>query len=105
MKVTNEYIPNMKIFQPELNKIYDDQTEKVSETNQGGFGEFLKAELDKVNEKQIQSDNTLEGYINGERSLHEVILESEEAKLSLELAIQVRNKLVAAYDEFNKMQL
>ncbi len=105
MKVTNEYIPNMKIFQPELNKIYGDQTEETNETGQGGFGEFLKAELDKVNEKQIQSDKTLEGYINGERGLHEVVLDSEEAKLSLELAIQVRNKLVAAYDEFNKMQL
>jgi len=30
---------------------------------------------------------------------------TEEARLSLELAIQVRNKLLNAYEEFNKMQV
>jgi len=30
---------------------------------------------------------------------------SEEAKLSLELAIQIRNKLINVYEEFNKMQV
>ena len=37
--------------------------------------------------------------------LHSVMIATEEARISLELAVQVRNKCIEAYKEINNMQL
>lgn len=104
----NSYIPNTTIFQQDLREIYglkeNDNEEKKS--SQGtGFAEIMKTELQKVNDLQVEADNNIKGYIAGEKSIHEVMLATEEASMSLELAIQIRNKLVDAYKEFNNMQV
>nr|WP_242975527.1 flagellar hook-basal body complex protein FliE [Clostridium liquoris] len=80
---------------------------KVKEENSdNGFFSTLKEKLDEVNEKQIKSANTAESFIKGDDvDIHKVMLDSEEAKMSLELAVQVRNKIVEAYQELNRMQL
>lgn len=45
-------------------------------------------------------------FISGEvEDLHAVMIATEEARLSLDLALQVRNKIVEAYKEINNMQL
>ena len=48
---------------------------------------------------------TSEFVSGGEVDLHEMILGMEEAKMSLQLAIQVRNKVVEAVQELTRMQL
>jgi flagellar hook-basal body complex protein FliE len=45
-------------------------------------------------------------FIAGEvDDLHTVMIATEEARLSLELAVQVRNKCIEAYKEISNMQL
>lgn len=66
----------------------------------------LRKKLDEVNEDQLQAEAVTEAFIKGEDvDIHEVMLINEEAKLSLQMAVQVRNKLVEAYQELNRMQL
>jgi flagellar hook-basal body complex protein FliE len=101
--VVNNYTPNLKVFEKNFDNISKDK--KITSNNELSFKDVLKDELQKVNDKQIESDNTTQGYINGEKDIHEVMVATEEARLSLELAIQVRNKLLNAYEEFNKMQV
>ncbi|MEW8992958.1 flagellar hook-basal body complex protein FliE [Clostridium sp.] len=104
----NSYIPNATIFQNELQQIYgvkEKDTEENSSSNGTGFAAIMKDELQKVNDLQVEADNNIKGYIAGEKSIHEVMLATEEASMSLELAIQIRNKLVDAYKEFNNMQV
>ncbi|WP_139904181.1 flagellar hook-basal body complex protein FliE [Clostridium thermarum] len=87
----------------------DNTLGKETEKTQGSsmsFMDTLKEKLDKVNEKQIQSDVATESFIKGEDiDIHEVMLITEEAKMSLQLAVQVRNKIVEAYQEISRMQL
>ena len=86
--------------------IYNDT--KIFREDDGvvGFGEFLKDKIDKVNDRQIVSDDLTNGLISGEvTDLHEVMVATEEARLSLELAIQIRNKTIDAYKEITNMQL
>ncbi|GAA0767697.1 flagellar hook-basal body complex protein FliE [Clostridium subterminale] len=104
----NSYIPNATIFQNELQQIYgvkERDTEENSSSNGTGFAVIMKDELQKVNDLQVEADNNIKGYIAGEKSINEVVLATEEASMSLELAIQIRNKLVDAYKEFNNMQV
>ncbi|MCM1992645.1 flagellar hook-basal body complex protein FliE [Oceanirhabdus seepicola] len=80
--------------------------EEKKEEKSIGFGEALKQQLDKVNEKQIQSEGMTEAFVKGEDvEIHEVMMSSKEAYLSMQLALEVKNKLVKAYQEFNQMQI
>lgn len=101
--VVNKYTPNMRVFQQDLVEVHKEG--QVNSQQGSTFSQVLKGELDKVNDKQIQSENVVQGYISGEKDIHEVMVATEEAKLSLELALQIRNKLINVYEEFNKMQV
>jgi len=82
--------------------------DKVEEKKENGlgFGDALKEQLDKVNEKQIHSEQITEAFVKGEDvEVHEVMMSSKEAYLSMQMALEVKNKLVKAYQEFNQMQI
>ncbi|WP_434304785.1 flagellar hook-basal body complex protein FliE [Clostridium botulinum] len=101
----NEFVPNIKVFD-NFGKNFVNGNEKTENTEKVSFSEVLKDKLDGVNEKQVKADNSTQSFIKGEEiDIHNVMLNAEEAKMSMELAVQVRNKLVEAYQELSRMQL
>lgn len=83
-----------------------EKTEAAPKEGAMSFLDTLKSKLDEVNDKQLQADAATEKLVKGEDvDIHEVMLSTEEAKLSLQLAVQVRNKILDAYQEINRMQL
>lgn len=83
--------------------------ETLTETGKSSsvsFGDVMKNALDSVNEQQIYADElTNELVLGGDVEVHEVMLASEEAKLSLQLAVQIRNSLTEAVKELTSLQL
>ncbi|MGL4761244.1 MAG: flagellar hook-basal body complex protein FliE [Sarcina sp.] len=80
--------------------------EEIEEKGIVSFSKTLKEQLDIVNDKQIEADIATQKMIQGEDiAIHEVMLAGEEAKISLQLAVQVRNKLVEAFQEINRTQI
>lgn len=81
----------------------------AGEAGAGGavsFGELLKTQLQKVEDAQIKADALTQQLVSGESvELHEVLIATQEAKLMLEMTMQVRNKVVDAYKEMMNMQL
>ncbi|MDN5325482.1 MAG: flagellar hook-basal body complex protein FliE [Moorella sp. (in: firmicutes)] len=70
------------------------------------FSDLLQQKLDELNNLQQQADALTRGYFAGKvEDVHQVILALEEANLSLQLAMQVRNKAVEAYQEISRMQI
>ena len=70
------------------------------------FNDILNNALDNVNQKQIDAETATQSLITGDaQDIHQVLLSTEEARLSLELASQIRNKLVDAYQEISKIQI
>ncbi|ACQ52237.1 flagellar hook-basal body complex protein FliE [Clostridium botulinum] len=101
----NEFVPNIKVFD-NFEKNFINKNEKTENTESVSFSEILKDKLDGVNAKQVKADNSTEAFIKGDEvDIHNVMLNAEEAKMSMELAVQVRNKLVEAYQELSRMQL
>ncbi|WP_102400933.1 flagellar hook-basal body complex protein FliE [Haloimpatiens massiliensis] len=95
----NNFTPDTKIFE-------FSQDEKYKEQDNLNFENFLKEKLDSVNEKQIKAEETTQNFITGEeKNIHNVMVNTAEAKLSLDMAIEVRNKIVEAYQELNRMQV
>ena len=73
---------------------------------ESNFKDVIKEALDKVNDKQVQSNQKIQDLIKGENvSMHDVMLSAQEARLSMQLMIEVRNKIYEAYQELNKVQL
>jgi len=71
-----------------------------------GFSEALQTAVGQVNERQMIADQAVEKVQTGEsRNLHEVMIALEKADISLRMLVQVRNKVVEAYQEIMRMQV
>ena len=87
---------------PELKRV----NTNVNNINSSNFSEILKSELNKVNEIQLNAEQATQDLLTGKATdIHQVMIATEEARLSLELAVQIRNKLVDAYQEIIRMQI
>lgn len=76
------------------------------ETPKESFGDLLNHQLQKVDQAQINADELSQKLVSGmEVELHDVLIAAEEAKLMLEMTMQVRNKVTEAYKEMMNMQL
>lgn len=81
---------------------------KTQETSpeKTSFATELKNALNNVNEAQLKADELATKLVLGEvEDLHQVTVAMEQAKLSLQLAVQVRNKIIEAYQEIARMQV
>lgn len=108
--VINKFIPRLSLDMINMVRnpinIDGDYKKDINGVEGNGFSDILKNQLDKVNDYQIKSSNNIEKYINGEDiDLYEVMVSAKEASMTLQMAVEIRNKLVEAYSEINKMQV
>jgi flagellar hook-basal body complex protein FliE len=69
------------------------------------FADTLKEALGDVSRLQTNAQDTISAFLTGQPvELHEVMAATEEASLSLELLVEVRNKLADAYRSIMNMQ-
>lgn len=80
---------------------------KQSIVNQSDFASELKTALDTISQTQIQAQNQAKAFELGEPNiaLNEVMVNMQKSTVSLQFGIQVRNKLVAAYQEIMNMNV
>src|SRR5258708_6115157 len=70
------------------------------------FGPWLTQALGRVNSDLVQADAGLQQLATGQvENLHQVMISLEEARLGLQLVVQVRNRLLEAYQEILRMQV
>lgn len=71
------------------------------------FAQVLKNSIDKVNQTQQQADQMAEKLAAGDstQNLHEVMIALQTASVSFQEMVQVRNKLVSAYQDVMNMQV
>lgn len=70
------------------------------------FAELLSEAVTKVNDIQWQADTAVMQLAAGEPiDLHQAMIAMDEASLAFDLAVQVRNRLVEAYQEVMRMQV
>jgi len=71
-----------------------------------GFGEILSAGMRNVDQKLTTADDLVRRFtLNEDVPIHQVTYALEQAKLSVELAMQVRSRLLDGYREIMNMQL
>lgn len=73
---------------------------------QQSFANSLKEAIAKVNDQQITSDKFTQKLIKGEDvELHEVMIASQKASITLNATIEIRNKVIEAYQEIMRMSV
>ncbi len=71
----------------------------------GGFGATLKNAISQVNDLSNNSDAKVAELLQGDRQdVHNVMIAVEKADVAFQLMMQVRNKIVNAYQEVSKLQ-
>ena len=80
-------------------------TAPSSAGGEGGFGATLKNAISQVNDLSDSSDQKVGELLQGDRSdIHNVMIAVEKADIAFQLMMQVRNKIVNAYQEVSKLQ-
>jgi flagellar hook-basal body complex protein FliE len=73
---------------------------------QASFADTLKSAIGSVNELQKASDKGAQDLATGRTdNVAEVMIASEKADIALRVMVQVRNKIIDAYQEIMKMQV
>lgn len=71
----------------------------------GGFGSLLNHAIDQVSQLKNSSDQQVGELIQGDRQdIHNVMIAVEKADVAFQLMMQVRNKIVNAYQEVSRLQ-
>lgn len=71
------------------------------------FSDALKASLDQVNNMQLSAEKMGKDFAMGSDnvSLSDVMIAGQKANIAFQATVQVRNKLVSAYQEMMNMQI
>ena len=72
---------------------------------QGGFGAVLSTALEKVNELETGADQQVGNLLKGGNTdMSTVMIAVEKADVAFQMMMQVRNKIVNAYQDIEKLQ-
>ena len=70
----------------------------------GGFGSIIKDAVDSIDSTQKSAEQEISKAVTGESpDLHKTIIALQTADLKFQLGLQVRNKMIGAYDEIMRM--
>ena len=72
----------------------------------GSFQDLLQSSIGKVEQVRNDAAAAVDRFLTGDgEELHSVAITGQRAELSMELFLQVRNKVVSAYQEIMRMQM
>ncbi len=72
----------------------------------GEFQSALSSAINSIETSQKNAATSVQQFLSGENEeLHTTVLATQKAELAFELGLQVRNKVVDAYQEIMKMQM
>lgn len=70
------------------------------------FSNMVIDSLEKTNDSLNMTDTLIQNVALGDKvATHEIMIAMEQAKLELQMAIEVRNKLLDVYQEVMRMQI
>jgi flagellar hook-basal body complex protein FliE len=107
-------LQTLRSYQSQAAGGMDDEGNKVGSLNglsgskstegPSGFSDLVRQTVNKVNENQMNASNMASSYERGEGvPLTDVVLSMQKSSLSFEATLQVRNKVLKAYEDILNM--
>ena len=84
-------------------------TIKVSREKSNGTGvfmQYLKDAMNETNKLLLDSERLADDFAAGRTdNIHQVLIAAEKADIALQFTMQIRNKILDAYNEIMRMQI
>ena len=78
----------------------------VQQSQSSSFAKTLQESLEQVNRFQLEADANINGLATGQQTdIHQTMIAVEKASVSFELLMQIRNKVISAYDKIMRTQV
>jgi len=75
-------------------------------SNSVSFGNMLTDSIKQVNRLQVEADSSINDLTTGKQpDIHRTMIAMEKASISFELLMQIRNKVISAYDSIMRMPI
>ncbi|TYQ13155.1 UNVERIFIED_CONTAM: flagellar hook-basal body complex protein FliE [Acetivibrio alkalicellulosi] len=72
----------------------------------GNFGEYLNNAIKRVDELEKDSRTITEDFAAGRTdNIHQVMIAAQKSEIALQFTMQIRNKIMDAYNEIMRMQI
>ncbi len=95
-------ISNLQTILPDM----DASKKQTSEGSPVPFSDFIKRSLADVNQQMVNTDQAINDLSTGKnKDIHNTMISMQKAEISFELVMQIRNKLISAYDEIRRMSI
>jgi flagellar hook-basal body complex protein FliE len=79
---------------------------QTAEKAASGFGDLLQTSLNRFAQTQSEADRASEDLaLGGKTDIHSAMISVEKAGIALEMALQIRNKLLNAYETLMRQQI
>jgi len=70
------------------------------------FSQTLRQSIQRVDQTQQQAGKAIVDLVTGrQQNLHQTMISMEQADLAFQTMMQIRNKIIVAYEEIFRMQL
>lgn len=84
----------------------EETSQPKSMAGPGGFGNTIKSAVSEVNKLQTDADQLAAKLAVGDPvEIHQAMISMQKASTALQFTIQVRNKVIEAYQEIMRMQV
>ncbi len=95
-------ISNLQTILPEM----DAPKKQTTEESASPFSDYVKRSLTDVNREMLNTDQAINDLATGKnQDIHDTMISMQKAEVSFELVLQIRNKLISAYDEIRRMSI
>lgn len=91
-----------RAFAPQTSSLTSTRT---NETQDGGFSSTLKNFIESVDKSDAAANDAINEMVNGRGDVHHAMIAMQQSEAMLQLAVQVRNKLVTAYQDIMRMPI
>ena len=100
-------IPDLQKLSPGLDLTSPGAASTSAATSGGdSFSNVLGGLIQEVSDKQTAANDSVTGLLSGKNvSLHQTMISIEEASVSFQLMVEVRNRLLDSYQELMRMQV
>ena len=98
---------DIKIQNPIQPLIRPDFTGEATQQSQSSsFGNVLQQSVDQVNRLQLEADAKINDLVTGKQTdIQQTMIALEKASVSFELLMQIRNKVISAYENLMRTQI